>query len=274
MGKLKCLMIGNCQNTGIIHYLSLSDEFSKTYEIKQYTNWQLIRNNCDVPMMDIQNADLFIYQPLRIVHGCYSTDPSVEGSIGYYVKDTCVKIAYPYIFSSAVWPLVQKGKGINIWFGNEPIDKLILEGLKVDDILNLFYENKINWEYRDRFKKSIEILKGKETLTDIKISNFIEDNISNRLLFLIPQHPTSIIFLNVANQILEKLNMKKLSEDVIHSINDTGLPDSTYDDLFGMHPLHKSLIEDFDLKFGKEYLNNSEEFYAQRIINYLQLNGH
>lgn len=274
MSKLKCLMIGNCQNTGIIHYLSQSKQFSSTYQVKQYANWQLIRNNCEVPMMDIQSADLFIYQPLRIVHGCYSTDPSVEGSIGYYVSDKCIKLSYPYIFSSALWPLVQKGQNINTWFGNEAIDKLLSLGMRTDDIINLFHQNRIDWEYKDRFQKSIQILKNKETLTDIKVSNFIEKNITERLLFLIPQHPTSIIFLNVANQILEKLNMEKLSENIIDSINDPGLPDSTYNDLNGMHPLHQSIIQDFELKFGEEYTKNSQEFYTQRILNYLHLNGH
>jgi hypothetical protein len=276
MKKLNCLLIGNCQNDGIMYYLSQSDEFSKTYEMKHYTNWQLIKNNCEIPMNDIQNSDLFIFQPLRIVHGCYSTDPTVVGSIGSYVKDDCVKISYPYVFSSSMWPLVQKAQNQNIWFGGEVIDKLILEGLEKNDILNLYHQNKIDWQYKTRFEKSINILKEKEAITDIKISNFIEKNLKDILLFLIPQHPTSIIFLNIANQILEKLNMKKLNfeERVLKFVNERNLPDSTYNHSSNMHPLHISLILDFDFKYGNNYLNGSQKFYEQRIIDYLYLNGH
>lgn len=274
MNKLKCLLIGNCQNDGLMHYLSFSKEFTETYDMKHYTNWQLIRNNCAVPMHDIQNADLFIYQPLRIVHGCYSTDPTVEGSIGSYVKDSTIKIAYPYIFSSSMWPLVQKGRNINIWFGGEIIDNLLSKGLLKDDIINLYFKNEINWDYRNRFKKSIEILKQKETITDIKVSNFIEKNLLDKLLFLIPQHPTSIVFLYVVNEILKRLNMKKLSMDIVRDVNDRNLPDSTYSHSSGMHPLHESLIEELNFNYGIEYLYDSKEFYHQRILSYLHLNGH
>jgi len=274
MKKLNCLLIGNCQNNGIMYYLSQSYEFNKTYEMKHYTNWQLIKNNCEIPMNDIQNADLFIYHPLRIVHGCYSTDPSVEGSIGSYVKNDAIKIAYPYIFSSAMWPLVQKGKDINIWFGGEVIENLLSKGLKRNDILDLYHKNKINWDYKNRFDKSIQILKQKETLTDIKVSNFIEENLSNKLLFLVPHHPTSLVFLYVTNQILKRLNMKELGEDIIKTVNDRNIPDSTYDHPSEMHPLHESSIEEFNLNYGKEYLYDSKDFYLQRILTYLHLNGH
>lgn len=273
MSKLKCLLIGNCQNDGLMYYLSLSKEFSEMYDMKHYTNWQLIRDNCEVPMNDIQNSDLFIYQPLRIVHGCYSTDPTVEGSIGYYVKDTTVKISYPYIFSSSMWPLVQKGKNINIWFGSEVINNLLLNGLKRNDIIDLYHKNEIKWDYKNRFKNSIEILKQKESITDIKVSNFIEENLLDKLLFLIPQHPTSVVFLYVTNQILKSLNMKELDEDIIKTVNDRNIPDSTYDHPTGMHPLHESLIEELNLNYGIEYLYDSREFYLQRINSYLDLNG-
>jgi hypothetical protein len=277
MKKLKCLLIGNCQNNAIMNYLSQSDEFSKTYEIKHYTNWQLIRDNCEVPMNDIQDADLFIFQPLRIVHGCYSTDPTVEGSIGYYVKDKCIKISYPYIFSSALWPLVQKGKYSNVWFGGEIVEDLISKGLTSTDILNMYDRNEIDWKYQDRFEKSLGILKNKESITDIKISNFIEENIQNELLFLIPQHPTSIIFLNIANQILEKLGMEKLKnfgERDIQSLNPFNLPDSTYDNPSGLFPVHESLIQYFGITYKTNYSENSKEFYMNRLTDYFYLKGH
>lgn len=273
MIKLKCLLIGNCQNTGVMHYLSQSEEFNKTYEMKQYTNWQLIRDNCEIPMDDIQNADLFIFQPLRIVHGCYSTDPTVEGSIGYYVKDSCIKISFPYIFSSAMWPLVQKARGSNIWFGGEVIGGLISKGLSPIDILELYDKNQIDWNYRERFEKSLAILKDKETITDVKVSNFIEENIQDNLLFLMPHHPAGAIFLNAANQILEKLGMEKI-KDTDENVNSVGLPDSTYDHPSGMHPVHESLIEHFNLKYKTKYSENSKEFYMGRITDYFYLNGH
>lgn len=272
MSKLKSLFMGNCQNNGVIYFLSHSPEFINTFDIKQYPNWILIENQCQIPMQEIQEADLFICQPLPPAHGCYSTDPSVEGSIGYYVNDKCIKINYPYVYSSAMWPLIQAAQGENRWFGGECIDNLLFKGIGKENILSLYRENKIDWNYKDRFEESINILKEKEKWTEVKISNFIEDNIQENLLFLIPQHPTSIIFFIIANQILEILNMKKLTIDVIESINDTNLLDSTYNLQTHMFPIHKSALDFYEMKFGNNYLHTSEQFYEQRILDYLKMN--
>jgi len=272
MSKLKSLFIGNCQNYGVKFFLLHSQEFSDTFETKWYANWELIENQSPIPMKDVQEADLFVYQPLRPEYGCYSTDPSIEGSIVYYVNDNCIKLTHPYVFSSAFWPIVQAGQGKNQnrWFGNEPIDMLLNNGLNKSEIFDLFYKNKIDWKYKKRFEHSIQILKNKESITDMKISDFIEKNFKNQLLFLIPQHPTSIIFLNLANQVLEKLNMKKLDESIIKTKNDIGMEDSTYHCKSKMFPLHESVINDFKLNFGKEYMQDSKNFYEQRLLTYLQ----
>lgn len=272
MSKSKILFIGNCQNTGIIHFLNKSEYFEKNFEVKQYANWMLIENQCEIPMTDIQSADVFVHQPLRPVHGCYSTDPTVEGSIGYYVKDDCVKISYPYIFSSAMWPIAQAGQGQNRWFGGEVLDNLVSQGLSKNDIINLFLENKIDWDYNNRFNKSIEILKSKESITDVKISDFILENYKKQLLFLIPQHPTSAVFLNVANQILQKLNIPLLEQSVIEGVNDINVEDSTYHLSSCMFPLHKSAIIDYNMEYGEDYLEDSDDFYLQRLMTYLSMN--
>lgn len=272
MNKLNALFIGNCQNGGVIHYLLKSKEFSQTYETKIYANWELIANKSSIPMFDVESADLFVYQPLRPVHGCYSTDPNVYGSIGYYVKNSCIKISFPYVYSSAMWPIVQAKEYENRWWGGEVIDELVSQKINHDQIISLFLENKIDWRYKERFEKSINILKQKETITDINVSEFIEKKIKDDLLFLIPHHPTSIIFFYIANQILEKLDMEKLPENVIESINDVKLEDTTYRSSTCMFPLHKSSIMEYNLNYGKEYLENSDNFYIQRIKTYLEMN--
>jgi hypothetical protein len=271
--KSKILFIGNCQNTGILHFLKKSDEFNRNFDIKTYANWQLIENQCEIPMSDITSADVFVCQPLRPVHECYSTDPTVEGSIGSYVRESCLKITYPYIFSSAMWPIVQAGQNQNRWFGGEVLDNLVInQGLSKNDIFNLFLKNEIDWNYRNRFNESIKILKTKESITNIKVSDFIINNYTKNLLFLIPQHPTSLIFLYVANQILSKLNISQLSYDLIENINDADIEDSTYNLSSKMFPLHQSAINDYKFTFGQEYTQDSVNFYLQRINTYLQWN--
>lgn len=272
MSKLNALFIGNCQNNGLIKYLSQSEEFQNTFNIKSYANWELIENKESVPVLDIKQSDLFIFQPLAPVHGCYSTDPSVKDSIGYFVKPSCIKISYPYVYCSSLWPLIQAAMKENRWFGGQAIDKLIKSGCNTQDIFQLFLDNKIDWEYETRFKETLEILQNKETLTDLKISQYIKDNIDKEMLFLMPQHPTSIIFLELSNKILAQLNMKLIDKSIIKTINDANLPDSTYELSTNTFPMHRSIANNGRFEYVSNYSDKSDDFYLKRIEDYINLN--
>lgn len=270
--KLSTICLGNCHNSGIIYFLNKSEEFKNTFNIKQYANWQLIKNNCEIPFEDIKNADLFIYQPLADVYGCYSTNPTIENSIITFVKSNCIKISYPYTYNSALWPICQAGRRQNRWFGWQSIYKLILAGLDHHDIIHLYDENKIDFEYKNRFIETMEILEKKELKTDIKISKYIKENIQKKLLFTIPQHPTDFVFFMISNQILKILNMKLLSEECVVNDNDVDLEDSTYWRPDKMFPIHQSAIDYYNLSFGSKYIKDSHEFYKNRILDYLYMN--
>ena len=76
----------------------------------------------------------------------------------------------------------------------------------------------------------------------------------------------------MTNQILKMLNLEPLSSDVINGINDSGLPDSTYHITSNRFPIHKSIINDLKLSYDEEYIENSEEFYLNRILTYINMN--
>jgi hypothetical protein len=272
MSKLKALFIGNCHNNGLIHFLSQSNQFKNTYDIKQYANWELIESKESIPINDIKNADLFIYQPLSDVHGCYSTNPNVENSIGSFVKNSCKKISYPYVYCSSLWPIIQAAKGENRWFGNKPIDDLIKKGHSFSEIIEMYDNDLIDWQYSSRFNETLNILKDKESITDLKISSYIEDNISKELLFLIPQHPTSKIFHKLSNDILNILGMDELITDCINSINDAKLLDTTYSRPDCMFPIHKSVTKNYNFSFSDNYELDSKQFYKDLIKHYININ--
>lgn len=269
--KQKSIFLGNCHNAGIITHLKKSIEFTETYEIEQFTNWQLLKYKISPPIESIKKCDLFIFQPLAAIYGCYSTYPDVPDSIGSFVKENCIKISFPYTFCSSLWPIIQSEKGKNRWFGWEPIHKLKKSGMSVKDITEHYKNGLIDWEYEKRFSETISILKEKEKYTDVIISDFIINNLKKEPLFLIPQHPTSVVFLEIANQILEKLGMTKLDISSIISENEAGLPDSTYDRKNNKFPIHKSANQfyNFEYKLNEE---DSETFYFEKIIDYLNMN--
>lgn len=262
----KALLIGNCQNHSLIGFLNKNEEFRRTYETKFYANWEMIERKDSIPTMELMNADLFIYHPLAPVHGCYSTDPNVEGSIGSLVKEGCLKISHPYVYSSAMWPLIQQDHNGRDWFGSEVIDGLIANGMKLDDILNEYRHNRIDWQYKSRFEETRSILKMKESQTDVVITDFLDDRLKDSLLFLTHQHPTSLVLNELANRILSMLGMEgNLPPD---DINESRLEDSTYSRPSMMFPIHRSAVEYYNLTYADRYIDDSDSFYEQRIIQY------
>ena len=62
----------------------------------------------------LQMADLFVYQPISLKHGVFTTeiDPAtgkhVPESVLTYLRPTCVRISFPYMYNNAFWPLVNR----------------------------------------------------------------------------------------------------------------------------------------------------------------------
>jgi hypothetical protein len=187
-----------------------------------------------------------------------------------------VAISYPYTYYSALWPICQAGAGTdqaNRWFGSEAIDALRLSGAADREILELYNNDKIDWLYESRHAETIEILRKKESITDIKISKFIEDNFRKKDLFLIPQHPSSLVFMQKANQVLEAIGMDKITIDQLIGDNDAELGDTTYQLPSNRFPIHSSAVEYYGLEFVTSYHSPgyTKEFYRQRIIQYMNM---
>ena len=87
-------------------------------------------------------------------------------------------------------------------------------------------------------------LSKRETNTDIKISDFIRDNYRKYRLFHTINHPTDVLGLEVANQILSKLNMPPISEGT----------KPQYKEVLGrlQVPIYPSVIDGLDLTFVSE----------------------
>ena len=74
-------------------------------------------------------------------------------------------------------------------------------------ILQLYDNNQIDFKYKERIEKGIQILKTKEKTCDIKIVDYILENYKSKMLFYTPNHPSYFIFKEMSKSILEKLNI-------------------------------------------------------------------
>lgn len=209
------VVYANCQSKGIIRCLDKVIN-AKYIEI---TNYDYIQTKKDLPIDILRTADIFIYQPIDIKHGIYSTDQSSEKSICTYLSPTCKKISFPYIYNSAMWTFIPEQSNIdNIndadanekYKDIEAIRKLKSQGYSLDVIKTKFLNGEIDFKYQQRFDKCMNILRQKESICDIKVADFIVTNIRNMKLFMTQNHPTTQVFIFCANQILSILNYNYL----------------------------------------------------------------
>jgi hypothetical protein len=282
LNKKICIIYANCQGRGIKIFLQKHPLFNETIEIITLESYIFINEQLQLPIDLFKTASFFIYQPVDNKYGYYATD-----HVKSYLPEHCQSISFPYIYNNALWPLFEDVQGI---VGQEAISKLFEQGYSLKQVTDLFFDEAIDFKFEERFKQSISILKEKERMTDISISDFIACNLRKNKLFLTQNHPTSIVFVYCVNQMLRRLGFSVLPETLSYHVNEASLPDcwplSPYekkfygyqynDDWQVLHPERKdSNWYKFHLKIiGKIYFKNKiltpklvfERFYLRIMM--------
>ena len=260
----KCIIFGNCQCSGIKKFLGFSNFYEK-YEIYQYANWELIQNDqMTIPIHNLKSADLIIYQPLSDVYNCYSTNKSNPKSFFNLIKDGCNTISFPRIHNNALFPLFHKQSSKQNIYGT--INNL---PNTLENLMHLYDNNLIDFNFTKRMNDNYEISKQKELNCDIKIIDFIYNNIKKHKIFLTQDHPTSFVFNEVTNQICNILDLDYNYElGLSQNENITELQDSVYNNINKQYPISRYAIN----HFGFDYIQNeditADNFYRNNIIDY------
>ena len=253
----------NCQCRGLGYFIK---KHINKIDTKHIENYRLIKNKNQIPIDILKRADIFIYQPIDKKHGIYSTDISVENNIMSYLSPNCKIVSFPYIYNSSLWILLPPAHidgyignylDINKYINREPIEKLKTKGYSLDEVLEMYSNGLIDFDYENRFNKSIQILKKKEELCDVKVSEFIEKNIRKHKLFLTQNHPTTCVFIHCVNQILSILGYNHKYDEFAYPENICNLPGEMS---------HTS----YDIKYWNfEYKNNNinNNWYVKHIKN-------
>ena len=74
MEKRICLIYANCQNALIANYLRSSEFFNQEYIIKRLAVHSLIASEKSISDKILQQTKLFIYQPVKDIHGKRSSN--------------------------------------------------------------------------------------------------------------------------------------------------------------------------------------------------------
>jgi hypothetical protein len=130
----------NCQGgIGINRLLSSKFIFKSINYIETFST---IWNNQHLPINILNNADIFIYQPINVKYGKYSTDITISNNILTHLNKNCIQISFPYIYFACLYPLYSDHPAAEIDGGNTyDISKVV----NTDVVINL--------------KKNIQIMK-------------------------------------------------------------------------------------------------------------------
>ena len=264
----KVVIIANCQGIGVKYFLKKSKIF-KNSDIVHIRLDKITRGNKKLKKNDfelIKNCDLAIYQII--------SDPKYEkvNPLNLFSKynPTCKQITFSYIYNNSFYPFkgpleLQESflnKPCSIIFDNSKrITDLIDKDYDLNSIIKLFEENRIDFQYEKRWKNTIKILEEKEKKCDVKMADFIKKNFSKKRLFLLENHPTSFVFIELVNQILNILKLEKLNIKN-YGLNDCKLPG-------GKLPLDKSSCIFFNYNFDIKQNNEdySSDYYIKIIKN-------
>src|ERR1035437_7102126 len=217
--KKLCVFYGNCQVIyNIKDMLNNSVEFSEKYRSVSYVNHDRdqITKLSNIDIEDLKKCDVFIYQPLSISHGVFSTE-----NIKTYLKSDCILISFPYVYNSALYSVFWEEASprwtintlINCGWKNIMIS--IINNESIGDIIKSYDDGKIDFYFDDRMKVCLDSLREKERNCSIKVADFIESNFKNKRLFIIQNHLTYFFNRWISNRILEILGMSTLLEDYI-----------------------------------------------------------
>lgn len=205
----------NCQGgIGINRLLCSKVNFKNVYYIETFST---IWNNNELPINILNNADIFIYQPINNKYGKYSTDIDIENNILTNLRKDCIKICFPYIYFACLFPLYYANSAAEIDGGNSyDISKIVNRDIIIDlkkiynneEIILLYDNEEIDFNFKKNYEDTIERIKNTEKKCDIIISNlFILDNIKKIKLMHTNNHPTNYVLKYVTNEVLKILKL-------------------------------------------------------------------
>lgn len=265
--KKICIIYANCQNKLIAQYLGRSQQFNQEYLIKRFPVHRLMEKGSTIPNRLLKQAKLFIYQPVKDIHG----DRSAKYILSKLSSD-CQCISFPPLYCTGYFPQycknpVNKVIKPNYPFGVFPhgdtnIISLLEQGKSVAEITEILSDSNF---YTQEFllanlNETLNELGRRESQLSIKVTNFIKAHYQHHYLFYTQNHPSDILGIYVVNQILKLLNMPSLGDEFSFAQTIRGVLDSI------QIPIYPSVIKHLKLTFiDKKNVYRNTSFCTNQI---------
>jgi hypothetical protein len=207
--KKKVLAYTNCQGRNILNILAKHPTLSKEYDFDNaevVSTYMLINESSEFDLDKLKDVDLFIYQPIKN-RGKYDTENILK-----HISPNTICCSFPYLYNYAFWEClvfsdgdyaIETNTSNYTVINHEPVTALRDNGMSLEEINSKIYSKDFDWKFKERFEKTMAILRDKEQLCNIKVSDFINENHKHHLLFHTQNHPTLFLLQHVANQIIQ-----------------------------------------------------------------------
>jgi len=269
---MNIVIYANCQGKFFEHYLREKMQKSQINKITHISNHLSIKDGKDfikdrttekIKERDfyrmLNNTDLFIYQPINSKYGKYTTDLSVRYNLLIFLKNGCKAISFPNIYNYAFFPIINGNMDpLNIYI----IRKLKLQKKSLQDIFKLYDDDKLDFNYKKRYDKTIKILREKERNTVIKVCDIIEKYKNTKRLFLTERHPTTFLMVHCINQMFKLLKYNNYIIDPL-SIKRELITYNINKKSYNIIPISKYDIKYWNLNIQPD--KNADNFYKSII---------
>ena len=251
----KFVVFANCQGAALTRTLMENREFAASY-VRLWTEsaHELSMSNAADTIAQVEQADLLLHQPVR-----QTAERPLELSSDYLksrLPSHARCLSFPSLYFDGYFPHMASFQG-NVSVLSRVHDYFIAYcfcmGKSVDETVALI-ENETLYSPRlskRLLKSALNNLKAREKKDkiDIRISRFIRDNFRQVKLFNQFNHPTRIVLVHIAEQILKSLG-----------ISDWGIPreGKGYLDKVSV-PVYRSTYRNLRLEFDEafsEYTSN------------------
>jgi len=256
---MKVVVYANCQGIAVKKLLPIISGMDDKLQISNFENYKIISGQepNDYLFEAIANADIFIYQPLGEGHGIYSTFGGSDNILDR-LKRSALQISMPYIYNNGLWPMYHEGSAKN----TAAIDGYLSKGATAQDVIEIYDSGDMFFDMKNRMRQSLEMLRDREAGLDIKTADYIEQNMLDRELLFVQNHPTTELFRVAIEQMVvrifgEGFRMPRVDYDALGA---------NYADLPGRYPIDKYGIEEGGIRYisGPE---DGAQYYYHGLIH-------
>lgn len=224
----------NCQGQGLVKLLARQQEFGY-HEFVFLAAWQHIRPSQD----QIDHCQVLIYQKS---FGAPHFLPELPAG--------AIKIVIPLITCAFMWPYTfdrpNEKVGWRFPYGDRKLIAKTQGDAAPETIATdyFFQDLTLQMDFDRLLLLEFQKWEKYDRDSDVRIGNFLKNNIFRHRLFFTPDHPTDIVMIELANQLLDQLNLPHIEipdwSDHQHSLAGTEVP------------VHPSIIRHFAVPYLAE----------------------